>query len=152
MGRQASSKGYLSAQCVSTFLICIIYYGQNHNREHSHGQYYVLAQWLLLKRSLVSWIHIYACSHACTTADTCMHTPFVPTGPFPEKPCFLRKIKLLWEKSYNTVIFTRYRILLYRLSQRLTRADKENTVGPIKWNHFPLCIIPTWHPHIHPHT
>lgn len=35
---------------VSTFLICIIYYGQNHNREYSHGQYYVLAQWLLFRK------------------------------------------------------------------------------------------------------
>lgn len=87
MAWQASSKGYLSAQCVSTFLICIIYYGQNQNREHSHGQYYVLAQWLLLKRTPVSWIHMYAYSHTCTIADTCLHTQFAPTGPLPEKPC-----------------------------------------------------------------
>lgn len=110
VGRQASSRGYLSAQCVSTFLICIIYYGQNHNREHSHGQYYVLALWLLLKRSLVSWIHMYAYSHTCTIADTCLHTQFVPTGPLPEKPCLLRKIKLLWEKSNNKVFFTQHKI------------------------------------------
>lgn len=80
---EAAPKATYLPKYVSTFLICIIYYGQNQNREHSQGQYYVLALWLLLNRTPVSWIHTN--THSRTISDTCLHTRFAPTGPLPEK-------------------------------------------------------------------
>lgn len=73
-----------------------------------------------------------------TLAHICSNIP-TPTRKILR---LLKKIEMLWEKTYNVIIFTRNIKWLCRLSQRVTRADRDNSVARIRPNHYvSSCVL-----------